>query len=87
MIQLSPNDTDSGTVIACPDCDSSRTQRRPGSSRGRSTDGEWYCEDCQIYFDEPTKREPRGYQPLDGLPAKLEKMNPGDVVVGGGNNE
>jgi ribosomal protein L37AE/L43A len=78
---------DGGTVIACPECDRSQTQRRTTAPGGRSTDGEWYCEDCQIYFDEPTERAPRGYQPVHGLAAKLDAMDPGDLVTDGGDND
>jgi hypothetical protein len=80
-------ETCDGTVIACPECDCSQIQRRTDALRGRSTDGEWYCEDCQIYFDEPTERAPRGYQPVHGLAAKLDAMDPANLVTAGGSDE
>jgi len=80
-------ETCDGTVIACPECDCSQIQRRPGASRGRRTDGEWYCEECRVYFDEPTERAPRAHQPVHGLAAKLDAMEPTNLVTDGGSDE
>lgn len=62
------------TVEACPHCDHpSLSYRKDGSIK---------CCNCKRVFDEPNRRPPRPNR--KGGAAKLAKLDPEDVGLGGG---
>jgi len=71
----STHETQSETVLACPDCDSTGIR----STVRDTTEHEYACRHCGAAFDDPIERERYGSSGRPGLAGRLAKLDPDAV--------
>jgi transposase-like protein len=65
----------SETITVCPECDSSRINRKIKGATP-SKEGEYLCEACYHHFNEPIEREPKNGRNATGTAKQLLEADP-----------